>query len=610
MIDKIVDSFDLSDLESVTGMDATFLYGETPTSPMHVGSVSVIEGSLEFETFRNVIASRIHQIPKLRKRLMTIPFRIDYPYWVDDPHFNIDMHLHHVALPKPGAWKQLRKMASKIFSEPLDHSRPLWSFTFVEGLDNLSQVKSGSVAIISKIHHVAIDGVGGAGLLGILFDLSPEKSKISAPRKYTPKPLPNELGLMIKSSVEFAKKPLKLPKLIKSTIEATVKAGFITRAQHLDLPTAPFTAPSTPLNGIISAQRKWNTTILELQRVKALRAIMKTTLNDVILAICSGALRKYLLEKDKLPHKPLVAMVPISTRKESDKQTGNKLSAMLVQLATNIEDPIERLEAIYENTVKGKTYQGAMGAKSLANIAEVVPFGIANQAARLYSRFNVAKMHNPVFNVVITNVPGPQMPIYLQGHKMHSIMGMAPIFDGIGLIITVLSYNGNITISPTSDVNSMPDLNLFSNYILESANELEEKVLEFQKAGGKKKAEQNLKVLKPKSDVYFKHVRKYLKDNPNFIKKEVGLFQVFIKGPSASDWKLDLRKAPGKISNTRVKNFDASLTVQDKHFIKIATGKLDVATAFIQGRIAITGDKEKVMKLASIIKKIPAIKLD
>lgn len=611
LIDKIIDQFDLSDLESVSGLDATFLYGETPTSPMHVGSVAVIEGSLEFETFKKVIHSRIHQVPKLRKRLMTIPFSIDYPYWVDDPHFNIDMHLNHVALPKPGDWKQLRKMASRIFREPLDQSRPLWSFTFVEGLDNLSQVKPGSVAIISKIHHVAIDGVAGAGLLGILFDLSPDTSEIKPPREYKPRPLPNELGLMVKSSISFAKRPLKLPKLVSNALEATMKAGFITRAQHLDLPTAPFSAPSTPLNGIISAQRKWNTTILTLDRVKALRKIMGTTLNDVILAICSGALRKYLSEKDKLPKKPMVAMVPISTREKEDAESGNKLSAMLVQLATDVEDPIERLETIYENTIRGKTYQGAMGAKSLANLAGAVPFGIANQAARLYSRFNLAKMHNPVFNVVITNVPGPQMPIYCHGHKMHSIMGMAPIIDGMGLIITVLSYNGNITISPTSDVNSMPDLNKFSRYILESANELEAAILKYQKDGAKKKdkSKSATKATKEKaqSDKYFESIRKFLKANPKFIKKEVGIFQFFVKGPTPSDWQVNLSKAPGSIRKGKAKNFDASLTIQDKHLIKIAEGKLDVMTAFIQGRIAITGDKEKVMKLASIMKKLPNV---
>ncbi|MEL6802698.1 MAG: wax ester/triacylglycerol synthase family O-acyltransferase, partial [Bacteroidota bacterium] len=367
MVDKLLEQFGGTDLEAISGMDATFLYIESATSPMHIGSVAVIEGSLEFETFRATILSRLHTIPKLRKRLVYVPFSIDYPYWVDDPNFNIDLHLHHIALPKPGNWKTLRKIANQIFSEPLDQSRPLWSMTFVEGLDNIPQVPKGSVAIIPKIHHVAVDGVGSAGLLSLLFDFTPEVQPIPKPRPYKPKPLPNELGIMLRSSLSFVKKPLKFPKLISEALTASFKAGVLTRVQKADLPTAPFTAPSTPLNGIISAQRQWNTAILSLDRVKTLKNIVETTLNDVVLAICAGALRRYLIEKDKLPIKPLVGMVPISTRNASEEgTTGNQISSMLVQLATNIEDPIERLQTIHENTLRGKTYHKAIGAKTLA----------------------------------------------------------------------------------------------------------------------------------------------------------------------------------------------------------------------------------------------------
>ncbi|MEL6867238.1 MAG: wax ester/triacylglycerol synthase family O-acyltransferase, partial [Bacteroidota bacterium] len=489
MLGKILKQLNNKDIKAISGMDATFLYAETPNSPMHVGSVVVIEGSLEYETFRKTIASRIHMIPKLRQRLVYVPLSIDYPYWVDDPNFDIDLHLNHIALPKEGSWRELRETASQIFSEPLDRSRPLWSFTFVEGLNNIPQVPKGSVAIVSKIHHVAIDGVAGAGILSLMFDLSPEVKEIPAPRPFRPRPIPNELSMILKSTLSFAERPLKFPKLIGNTISATLKAGVITRAQGAELPTAPFTAPASPLNGIISARRKWNTAILSLDRVKALKKLMETTLNDVVLAICAGALRRYLLEKNKLPKKPLVAMVPISTRQSSDGDSdGNQLSSMLVQLATNIEDPIERLEVIHENTIRGKTYQGAIGAKTLANMAEVVPFGVANQAARLYSRYRIAEMHKPVFNVTITNVPGPQLPLYLAGHKLVSVMGMAPIIDGMGLIITVFSYNGLITISPTSDAKTMPDIDIFSRYIRESANELEAQILKRGKKKEEKKA--------------------------------------------------------------------------------------------------------------------------
>ena len=592
-------------MQPITGIDATFLYGESDNSPMHVGSVAVIEGSLKFDTFKKVIESRIHQIPKLRQRLMYIPMSVDYPYWVDDPSFNIDMHIHHVALPSPGGWKELRAMASQIFSEALDKTRPLWSFTFVEGLDTIPQVPKGSVAIISKMHHVAVDGMAGAGMMSLIFDMSPDTTPIPEPKPYNPKPLPSEFKLMFESAMSFAKNPFKLPKIVTSTLASTLKAGFVTRAQKLDLPTAPFMAPNTPLNGIISPRRKWNSAILSLDRVIALKKIMGTTVNDVILSICAGALRRYLDQKKQLPKKPLVAMVPISTRAASDtnQTSGNKVSAMLVQLATDIDNPIERLEAISENTQRGKTYQSAMGAKSLSNLAEVVPFGVANQAARLYSRFNLAKVHNPVFNAVITNVPGPNIPIYLQGHKLLSVMGMAPIIDGMGLIITILSYNGLITLSPTSDENSMPDIDIFTRYLRESANELEEQVLKLEK----EKNNSTKRKKNNKSDALFNHLKKHLKDNPDFLKPDSGIFQFVVKGDKISNWQLDLNTPPGSVKRGVAAAADVTINVKDEHLSKIASGTLKFQTAFIQGRLSIKGDTKKGMRLAKILSLLPPI---
>ncbi len=568
---------------------------------MHVGSVTIIEGTLEYETFRELLLSRIHQIPELRQRLMFVPMSIDYPYWVDDPDFDIDLHLNHIALPEPGDWKQLRRTASKIFSDPLDRSRPLWSLTFVEGLNNLSQVPPGSVAIIAKIHHVAIDGMAGAGMLSLIYDLDARVKDIPEPRPFHPKDLPNEMKLLMKSAVHFAQNPLKLPSIVGNIVTSSLKAGMLTRGQKMDLPTAPFTAPPTPINGIISAQRKWNTTILDLKRIKALKNIMGMTLNDVILAFCAGALRRYLEEKDRLPAKPLVAMCPISTRAKDDTSNhGNRISMMLVQLATDIEDPIERLKQIHDNTMTGKAYQDALGARALSNLAETVPFGVANLASRIYSRFHVAKMHSPVFNVVITNVPGPQIPIYLQGHKVHSIGGTAPIIDGMGLIITVMSYNGKITISPTSDAKSMPDLTDFTRYIREAANELEELVLKYNVTKVKPKA-------KPKSDALFNHLKKYLKENPDFLKPNGGSYQINVNGSANTKWQLHFNKPPGTIRRGEMKDPDVILTVNDEHLYKIGTGDLQFQTAFIQGRLKIKGDMKSAMKLAKILSLVPKL---
>ncbi len=607
VIKNILNKIDNPRITSISGLDAAFLYAETPTSPMHVGSVAVIEGSLKFDTFRALLQSRIHKIPTLRKRLMWVPLSMDYPYWVDDPHFNIDLHLQHVALPRPGSWKELRSMASQIFSEPLDRSRPLWQFTFVEGLDNVTAVPSGSVAIISKMHHVAIDGMAGAGMLSLIFDLSPETKELPPPKPFKPRPLPNEAELLSKSALEFAKNPLRLPKIVGETVKATVKAGVLTRMQGVDLPTAPFSAPATSLNGIISAQRKWNAAVLSLERVKTLKNIMGTTLNDIVLTICSGALRRYLLEKNQLPSKPLVAMIPISVRsKEAEGQSmgGNQLSNMLVQLSTHIENPLERLEHIYEHTLKGKTYQGAIGAKTLSNLAEVIPFGVANQASRLYSRYSLSKLHKPVFNVVITNVPGPNVPIYMHGHQLLSVMGMAPVIDGMGLIITIFSYNGLLTISATSDAKSMPDIDIFTRYIRESANELEDHVLQYQKEQEKKKPTK----LSLDSDKLFDHLKVAFADNATHIKPNNGKFQFkILKGDDIGLWSINLDGSPGVVKRGKISSPDAVFTVNDDHLLKIGTGELDFQTAFVQGRISLVGDMAKAMKLSTILTKLPKL---
>ncbi len=589
MLTNILKSFTQPDLNAVSGLDAAFLYAESPTSPMHIGSVLIIEGGLEYETFRRRIAARIHLIPKLRKRLVYVPMSIDYPYWADDPNFDLDLHMHRIALPKPGNWKELRRVTSQIFSEPLDQTRPLWSMTFVEGLDNIPQVPKGSVALVSKIHHVAIDGMAGAGILGLLFDFSPEIPEEPTPEPWNPKPLPNEVSMIVKSTLSFAENPLKFPKLLTETLSASFKAGMVTRVQHADLPTSSFSAPHTPLNGLRSARRVWNSAILSLDRLKTIRKTMGTTLNDVMLAVCAGALRRWLDEKGQLPIKPLVAMVPISVRDSDGDDMNNQISSMLVQIATNVDDPIERLEVIHENTVRGKIYQSAMGAKTLAKMAEIVPFGVANQAARLYSRFQLAEMHAPIANCTITNVPGPQFPLYLSGHKLLSIMGLAPIIDGMGLIITIFSYNGLVTITSTSDAKTMPDIREFSVYIRESANELEAHVL---KLGKKRKRKVAKATDSKKTDAYFENLKKALKKNPKLF-TEKGVLNFDISGDAAAQWKIDTTKAKAVIRRGHAAKPDAVIRIADAHIQRIDAGELDWETAMVQGRVKIEGDAEK-----------------
>ena len=589
-------------MEALSGLDASFLYLETPRAHMHVGGLAVIDGSLKFEEFRSRILSRIHQIPKLRQRLVEVPMSIDYPYWVDDANFNVDNHLIHVRLPEPGNWRELRKLASQMFSRPLDRIRPLWEFVFVEGLDNIPQIAPGSVAIISKMHHAAIDGQAGAGIMAILFDLSPNAKPDPEPKPFKPEPLPSDLQMVAKSTKNLLSDPLKFPKILAEAATSTARAGVLSRVQNIEMPTVPFSAPPSILNGIISPQRKWNTAILSLDRVKKLKNVMGTTVNDVLLAICSGALRRYLDEKGKLPHRSLVSMIPVSTRAKGSGGTGNKVANMIVQIATNVADPVERLETIHEHTMRGKVYQHAVGANSLANMAELVPFGLANQATRLYSRYQIAKIHNPIYNVVITNVPGPPIPLYLAGHKLQSMMGMAPIIDGMGLIITIFSYDGQITISPTSDEKTMPDLDVFTRYIWESANELEVAILQLEEV---RQAAEKAKPKTAKSDALFEFLAQYLQDNPDYLRSAAGRFQYKITGDIESDWVMDFSEPPGEVKRGMIENPDATLTIRDDHFIRLARKEIDYEIAIVQGRMKIEGDMDQVLKLGGVIAGIP-----
>jgi WS/DGAT/MGAT family acyltransferase len=464
-------------MQPLTGLDSSFLYLEDAHQPMHVGSVLVFEGSMNFQSFRATMASRVHLVPRLRQRLAMVPFGIGKPYWVEDPAFNLDQHLQHVALPSPGSWKELRGLAARIFSVPLDRSRPLWEMTLVEGLDHIPQVPPGSVAVINKVHHAAIDGVSGADMWGVLLDLTKEPVAVHAPPPRTVAPMPNELEVLSHTARKIMGKPSEI-KRVAGEISDALRAAAKVRDKGVEVPPVPMTAPPTSINRTITGQRIWNTALLDLDRVKAIRKIAGCTLNDVVVAICAGALRRYFDEKEELPKKPLIAMIPVSTRGADERgKMGNKVSAMFLDIATDVADPVERLNVIKEHTQGGKAFEKAGATRAFVDLWDFVPFGLANRVLRLYSRFRVSEMHNPVFNLVITNVPGPQLDMYMAGHKLLATMGMAPLVDGMGLLITVLSYNGVLSISPTSSPAVMPDLDVFTRHLREAANELEAALL-------------------------------------------------------------------------------------------------------------------------------------
>ncbi|WP_299438678.1 wax ester/triacylglycerol synthase family O-acyltransferase [uncultured Aquimarina sp.] len=587
-------------IKQVSGQDATFLYADSPTSPMHIGTLTIVEDSLNFEDFKAIIASKLHLIPKFRQRLLNVPLKLDYPYWVDDPNFDLDLHLNRIKLPDPANWKTLREVTSSIFSDPLDPNRPLWSVSFIEGLDEISQIPKGSVAIVIKIHHVMIDGSSGVGIMGVLFDKNEEdKNKPPAPPKpYDPDPLPDELSLLLKSSYKFLKDPLRIPKTIGETAYAVVKGQATSKMMgKKEFKANSFSVPKTIFNGSISPKRTWGTAILSFDRIYALRKIMDVTINDVIVAICAGGIRKYLQEKEKLPAQPLVANVPISIRVKGEKQKmNNQISNMLVQIGTHIEDPIKRLEFIYEQTDLGKTRNKAVGAKTLSKMADSVPFGLANLAANVYTKYNIKEFHRPPFNVTITNVPGPSGKLYIKGHEIVSIFGLTPVVDGFGLIIAAFSYNGLVTITTTSDAKTMPDADTFSRYIRESANELEAVI----KKRGRKATKPT--TVKLKSTAFFTALNKYVKNSQEQIKKFKGTYQFKVSlDKTEAYWNLHITAKTAELKKQKSSKPTATLEIEDANLNALYKGKLLFEELKIQDRIKFSGKNENATKLEQLI---------
>jgi WS/DGAT/MGAT family acyltransferase len=590
-------------MQPLSGLDSSFLYLEDAHQPMHVGSVLVFEGSMNFESFRETMASRVHLVPRLKQRLAMVPFGIGKPYWVEDPAFNLDMHLQHVALPSPGSWKELRGLAARIFSVPLDRTRPLWEMTLVEGLDNIPQVPPGSVALINKVHHAAIDGVSGTDMMGVLLDMTKEPRTFSPPPPRTVAPVPNELEMLSHTARKIMGKPSEI-KRVAGEITHALRAAAKVRDKGIETPPVPMTAPHTSINHTVTGQRIWNTALLELDRVKAIRKVAGCTLNDVILAICAGALRRYLDDKGELPDKPLLGMIPVSTRGQDEHgDMGNKVSGMLLDLATDVADPVERLNVIKKHTQGGKAFEKSGATRAFVDLWDFIPFGLATRVLRLYSRFRISEMHAPVFNVVITNVPGPQMDMYMAGHKLLALMGMAPLIDGMGLLITVLSYNGVLSISPTSSPAVMPDLDVFTRNLRESANELEAAVLSQQEPDVEADAA-HAQAVAEMAAAFVSQMKSTLEQAPADRSLGEGKFHLRITGADEKSWTIDLHDR--SVTQGNGTPVDATLTILDAHLAEILRGNLDPQIAFVQGKLRVDGDINKAIEFGALLPKVVA----
>jgi len=444
--------------ERLTGLDASFLYMETPTLHMHVAMVAVfdpatIPDGYSFRRIRQMIVDRIPLVPVFQRRLVEVPLRLGHPLWVDDPEFDIDNHLRRAALPSPGGMRELADFAADVASRQLHRDRPLWEMWVVEALQD------GKIALVAKMHHSTIDGVSGAELLGVLFDLVPDPSDpVHQGERQLDMRVPSTFELVSHALVANLFRPVDVGRMAWRT---TLAIAGIRRVRQSGTGKAafPLSAPRTSINVSVHARRRVAFAAASLADVKKVKNAMGTTVNDVILAMCAGALRTYLLAGDELPDIPLVAVVPVSVTPDmADLKGSNKVSAMFVQLPSELDDPLERLRAIHEGTKGAKEEHKALGASTLQDWAEHATPNVFAAAARLYTRMKLADRHRPVANLVISNVPGPDFPLYMAGSELLGMFPLGPVMDGMGLNITVMSYRGVLYWGLASDARAVPRL--------------------------------------------------------------------------------------------------------------------------------------------------------
>lgn len=467
-------------MEQLQGMDASFVALETSRSPMHIGSILIYDpstapnGFVRFKDILKFYRERMHLSKTMRQKLVKVPMNIDYPYWIEDDEFDLEYHVRHVALPQPGDWRQLCILTSRIFARPLDLTRPPWEFTVIEGLDGIPGIPKGSYAVVTKVHHAAIDGMSGIDLIQALHTASPSVAPPNEPDTWRPDKQPNKLRLFAKGYARSWLNPVRQIGVAAQAVPGVYRAARGMMKGDFGLKAA-IEAPKTRFNGRISPHRVVEGQVFELEHIKALRTLAEgCKVNDVMLAIIGGGLNKYLSHHDELPEKTMTAMAPISVRSENEKNTmGNQVAAMVAPLGSHIADPVDRISFVYNETSRSKQMTQALGARQMTEASKVSPALFMALGAQLYSSLGIADLvTRPVINTVVTNVPGPPVPIYSAGAKLVSMQGLLCLLDGLQLGHVVQSYMKEATITFIADRDVMPDPEFYSQCLRESFEDM------------------------------------------------------------------------------------------------------------------------------------------
>jgi diacylglycerol O-acyltransferase len=447
-------------LDRLTAVDASFLHQEGPTSHMHVGGLTLLEGPPpRMEEFLEQIRKRLHLVPRYRHKLAYTALDSGRPVWVDDPSFNLEFHVRHTALPAPGSWEQLRHLTARIFSQALDRSKPLWEMWLIEGLDpGMGEPDHERFALISKTHHSLIDGIAGVDLATVLFDVAPEPAPLRhSGRAWKPRPEPDTVELVtaglrgaVRAGVEMvggAVSALTHPeRTLERAREAAEGIGEIVWAGLNP-------APSTPLNVEIGPHRRFVGIAAQLEDFKLVKNALGGTVNDVVLAVVTGALRTFLIDRGvRTEGLEMRALVPVSVRTLGERhEGGNRIVVMRGPLPVYIADPLQRLSFVRHAMDGLKESKQALGAEVIAGAQNFAPPTILAQASRL-------NFSTRLFNLIVTNVPGPQFPLYVLGRRMERVFPVAFLPQNHALAVAIMSYAGEMNFGLLGDFDALPDI--------------------------------------------------------------------------------------------------------------------------------------------------------
>jgi WS/DGAT/MGAT family acyltransferase len=458
-------------MDRLSALDAEFLHLEDGIAHMHVAGVSMFEGPLPAEGVVDLIKAKLHLIPRYRQRVKSVPLELGRPVWVDDPHFRLDYHVRHTALPSPGDDASLCRLMGRIMSQPLDRNRPLWELWLVEGLSD------GSWATITKVHHCMVDGISGVDLLTVLLDMDPEVS-LPPPRSWAPASEPAGSSLVLDAwaglAGDIAAWLRDVPRLVlhpvgalRSGAEASM--GLFDMARHLT------STPALSIDGSIGPHRVWAHTSTPIQEISAVRHTLGGTLNDVVLAAVSGGYRELLLSRGEDADRATVrSLVPVSTRHPDRRgETGNRVSALLLELPVHLADPLDRLAAVRERMAELKQSHMSETGELMTAVGNLAPPMVVGMVMRAGSRL-MHQLPQRSVNTVTTNVPGPQYPLYCAGRKMLAYYPYVPISHGVRIGTAILSYNGQLAFGITGDEETAPDVDVLASGIKSGLAELHE----------------------------------------------------------------------------------------------------------------------------------------